>query len=86
MILIFIVIGLNDIAYLHCPMWRAGKDHTLVHQFMERLHKRDQAIVVKNFRPETGIQEVHNRVLRAADIKIDRQPVCSQSLIERSVI
>ena len=47
----------------------------LVTQLQEGLLEADAARVREHFRPEAGVEQVHHRVLRAADVQVDRQPV-----------
>jgi hypothetical protein len=59
--------------------------HALIAQFGERLVEVDQPGVVHHLGPEAGVQQVHDGVLRAADVGIDRQPVAHGGRVERSL-
>ncbi|MNS52788.1 hypothetical protein D3C72_855150 [compost metagenome] len=50
------------------------QDHALVEELLEGLGRGDVAEVVEYLVPEAGVQEVHDRVLRAADVQVDGQP------------
>ena len=52
-----------------------AQDHPLVDQPLERLRRADQAAVEEHLVPEPAIKQVQDRVLGAADVKIDGHPV-----------
>ena len=51
-----------------------AQDHPLVHQLLKRLGRADDAAVEEHLVPEPRVEQVQHRVLRAADVQIDRHP------------
>ena len=49
--------------------------HALVHEALKRLRRVDKPEVEQHLVPKTGIEQVEDGVLGAADIEIDRRPV-----------
>ena len=58
-------------------------DHALGEQAGERLATPDLAVVVQGPGDEAGVEQVQDRVLDAADILVDRQPVVGRGLVDR---
>ena len=52
-----------------------AEDHSLIHELHERLGRGDVAEIEKDLVPESRVEEVKHRVLRAADVKINGHPV-----------
>ena len=50
------------------------QDDALVNQSLERFRRTDISVVEQDLVPEAGIQQVQHRVLRSADVQIDRHP------------
>ena len=59
------------------------RDHALVEEMCERLLHLDEAHVVEHAREEPRVQEVHDRVLGAADILVDGQRAVNDIGVER---
>ena len=52
-----------------------AENHSLVDQFFERLFGADITNIEKEFVPEARIKQMQHRVLRPADVKVNRHPV-----------
>ena len=52
-----------------------AEDHSLVHELLERLGRRHDAGVEQDLVPEACVEQMQHRVLAAADVEVDRQPV-----------
>ena len=81
------VVGVHDVAAaLGHLLPVLAEDHALVVKLLEGLLARNDADDVKEFVPETGIEEVEDRVLGTADIKIDGQPVVEEFLVREGFV
>jgi hypothetical protein len=58
-------------------------DHALREQAGERLGDAQHALVLQGAGDEAGVEQVQHRVLDAADILVDRQPVVGGGLVDR---
>ena len=52
-----------------------AQDQALVDELLERLRLGDMAQVEHDLVPETGIEQMQDRMLGAADVEIDRHPI-----------
>lgn len=52
-----------------------AQDHALVDQLLEGLLHGGHTLIVQEAVPDTGVHQVADSVLRAADIQVNRQPV-----------
>lgn len=62
------------------------RDHPLREQARERLRHVDQADMLQGARPEAGIEKMQDRMLDAADILADRQPLLDDLGIELAIL
>ncbi len=78
-------VGRDDVAarLRHLLPVLRRQQHALIAQLGERLIEVDQPGVVHHLGPEAGVQQVHDGVLRAADVGIDRQPGADGGRVER---
>ena len=58
-----------------------AQDHALVHKLFERLLYGAHALVVQVPVPDPAVHQVAYRVLRPADVQVDRQPVLQQFVV-----
>ena len=62
------------------------QDHALVHQLLEGLLHGAQALVVQVAVPDPAVHQVAHRVLRSADVQVNRQPVLQQFVIREFLV
>ena len=78
------VVGVDGVAArLRHPLAVEAQDLALVEQPLERLVLLDQADVAHHLRPLAGVQQVHDRVLGAARVLVDRGPRVDEGAIDR---
>ena len=70
------VVGIDDVAARLAHLLAVlAEDHALVDEPHERFGRRDVAEIEQHLVPEPRVEQVQHRVLRAADVEIDRHPV-----------
>ena len=60
---------------LEAGVLHLAQDHALVDQLLKRLRRRHVAAIEQHLVPEARVEQVQHRMLGAADVEIDRQPV-----------
>ena len=55
-------------------------------KLLERFSRLENALIVEELMPETGIEKVENSMFSTADIDIDRKPVIEKLLITDCLI
>ena len=78
------VVGVDGVAArLRHALAVEAEDLALVEQPLERLVLLDQADVAHHLRPLAGVQQVHDGVLGAAGVLVDRGPRVDEGPIDR---
>ena len=85
-VLLHHVVGIDDVALRLRHDVAVLHQHALREQALERLVEVDQAHVAQHAREEARVQQVQNRVLDAAAVEIDRQPIGRGRRIERHLL
>src|SRR5277367_961947 len=80
------VIGRNDVAFRLRHLRAVLDDHALGEEALYGLVVLDEAEVAHHLRPEARIAEVQDRVLDAADVLIDGEPVFCSFRIEWTLV
>ena len=70
------VVGGNRVAHALRHLGATFNDHALGEKPLHRLGILYQSQVAHHFRPEARVDQVQDGVLHAADVLIDRKPVC----------
>ena len=80
------LVGILDVAArLRHPLAVGAQDLALVEQPLERLVLLDQPDVAHHLRELAGVEQVHDRVLGAAGVLVDRRPPLDQVAVDRAV-
>ena len=80
------VVGRDDVAArLAHPLAVGAQDLALVEQALERLTMVDQPDIGHRLGPEAAVQQVHDGVLGAARVLVDRRPAIGHRAVDRAV-
>ena len=80
------LVGVDDVAAALGHLVSVFGDRALIEESGERLVDRQVAHIARGLGEEAGVEQVHDGVLRAAGVLVDRQPAFGQLGADRRVV